>query len=836
MKNIKLIFIFFSFHFFIMQTNDSLSKETNSNINFYKSSSIKIIQTESWNVKYENLESINNVNIPFFVTDKNVNSVIFSKSFTIPDSILYSKVRLWILGLHGNALIFLNDHMIRKHVNAPTSYYIDFDPKLLKKDNNYIEIKLSKNDENGDTYDFRYPKYPKQFRPLGIAREIYFEFFPNKYFDHIDLKYKDKNLQINYELNITDSSTFKNEKTIKIEEEILSPTGITIHKRFEYLENIISKKQFKRKINIKYPIEWSNEIPELYTIKLTIKSSNFNYFIYKNKFGLRNINTNGSQILLNNEPIEIKGINYRFNFNNNYDYITQAKHDLKIIKGIGFNTVRFINYIPHPTIAQYADSLGILLFIDNGFWRLPDKFYTNNKYFNIGKLITAEMGESFKSNPSVIGMGIGNEPKTNFPPARKFTIVLAKYLKDNFNFLTYSSPIDFNFKAKDKLCDIVLIHNYVNPDKLFSFFENYLDRDLPVIFGGIYYPSNIYKNDVLVARHYKRELNKLQRFFLHYDSLNTYSGYFIESYNDWKGEVPSFYSINDSLNEVIYPFGLVDHNRNKKDKFHFFANYLKNKEIEVSYYKTDQKNNFLSIIVFIISIIFFLVYKRNYRLKENLIRSLQHPYGFFVDLRDRRIISVFNSTLMGLTVGTIISSFVSSIIYANYDSILFDEYINIFITDTDFKLLLLSLLNSPLKLFLFILLTISILQLIFALFLKVLGIFSKEKRKFRQIYSIISWSGSPFLFFIPICLFAYNFATNDIFYPEIIWIFFLFALWYNFRLANGFRVLYMIQPAKMIVLVFLTYLILIISFLLYIKMDITVFEYLKTLSAAQNLY
>ena len=834
--NFKFLTLLFLFNFLFIETNDVLSNDINRNINFYSSSSIKILQTESWNVSYENSKIIKSVNIPFFISDKNVNSVVFSKFFDIPDSINYSKARLWILGLHGNAQIFLNDKLIKKHSNASTTYYIDLNVNLLKKEENILKIILSKLDENGNSFDFRYPKYTKQLRPLGIAREIYIEFFPNKYFDLVDFKYNDKSLVINYEINITDSLKSKNEKTIKVEEEILSPKGITIHKRFEYLENKILKKQFNRKINIKYPSEWSYKAPQQYTVKLSILSSNIEYFNYTKKIGLRNIKCNGSQIELNNESIKIKGINYRFNFSYNLDYISKAKNDLKIIKEIGFNTVRFVNYIPHPAIADYADSLGLLLFIDNGFWRLPSKFYTNNEYFNFGKLITAEMAETFKSNPSVIGLGIGNEPEINFPKAKKFTIVLKKYLKDNFNYLSYLSPIDFNFKANDKLSDIVLLQNYVNSDKLFSFAENYLKLNEPIVLGSIHYPSNIYNKDPFNNINEKWELNKLQQFFLHYDSLNAYNGYFVESFNDWKGEVPSFYSSFDSSNNVIYPYGLVSQNGNKKDKIYFFADYLKNNKIEVSYYKNEQKNNFYSIIVFAISIIFFLIYKRNYRLKENLIRSLQHPYGFFVDLRDRRIISVFNSTLMGLTVGVIISSFISSIVYANFDSILFDEYINIFIKDFNIKLLWLSLLNSPIKLFLFILLSISLLQFIFALFLKIIGIFSKEKRKFRQIYSVISWSGSLFLFFIPVCLFAYNFAVNETFYPEIIWIFFIFVLWYNFRLANGFRVLYLIQPAKMIVLVTLTYLILIISFLVYINMDIAAFEYLKTLSAAQNLY
>lgn len=829
---INLIVITFGILIFVMLSNFLHANISIDKINSYNSSTTKLLLTTSWNLKIINSEESKNITIPFFVKDKNHNDVIFYKNFSIPQDPKYTKARLWILGLHGNGLIYLNGILIKKHLNSPTTFSIDLNVKSLKKENNLLEIRLSNLDENGDTFDFRYPNYPKQFRPIGISREIYLELFPEKYLDNIEIRYKENKLNLIYELNITDSSKTKNDKTVKIEEEIISPDGLTIHKRFEYVKNKPLKKQYSRILNIKSPIKWNYDSPKLYNIKLSINSSSHNYYYYVEKMGFRTIETKKSKFLINNKVVELKGVNYRFNFENGTGYIDQAINDLNLIKEIGFNSIRFVNYIPHPAIAKYADSLGVLLFIDAGFWRMPLKLYTKNKIFNKGKQTISETAKTFSTNASVIGLGIGNEPNINFSQVRKYAIVLKKYLNDNFNFLTYISPLNYSVKVEDNICDFVMLQNYNNPDVLFSFNTNKLISNTPVVFGNIYYPVN---QNTMNEKN-KMEINRLQQFYLHYDSLNIYNGYFVESYNDWIGEVPNFYTEFDKFNNVIYPFGLVDLKRVKKEKFDFFASYFKDIPIEVSYYKADTKNNFHSIVVFIMAIIFFLIYKRNYRLKENLIRSIQHPYGFFVDLRDRRIISVFNSTLMGITIGTIISSFVSSIIYANNNSLLFDEYINIFISDINLKIIYLSVFNSPWKLFLFILILISILQIIFALLVKILGLFSKEKRKFRQIYSIISWSGSHFLFFVPVCLFAYNFTINNILYPEMVWVFILFLLWYNFRMVNGFRILFLIQPLKMAALVFLTYLILIISLLGYINMDIDVFDYFKSLSAAHNLY
>jgi len=830
LKTIKLKFQILKLLTVLFLSNALLG--TNYNPFQTQTSNTKLLLLDSWSVVTDINKSAKIVNIPYFLTDKNIKYVEFSRSFSISDTIKYSKVRIWILGLHGHAFIYLNDSLLKEHINLPTSYYIDIDPKFLSKENNIFNIKLNNFNDNGKSLDLRYPNYAKQFRPLGIAREIYLEFLPQKYLDKIDIKYENKNIFLKYELNITDSLKSIKERTVKVEEELISPAGTIVFKRFEYYENKISKKSIERQVKLKFPNEWNIESPELYKLRLTIKSGTDNYFELERKVGLRIIKSLGSNLVINDIPIKIKGINYRFNFSNGKNYLKQSLNDLNTIKEMGFNSVRFINYPPHPSIASFADSIGLYLFVDNGLWRLPSSYYANNKYFNEGKTIIREIGESFTFHPSVIGIGIGNEPNVFLSNEKKFTIVLKKYLSDNFNFLTYISPLNYSVNSPNKLCDLMLMQNYVNPKKLFAFAQESRFSNTPIILGNINFPEST--NSYSISESYR--LNKLKNFFVHYDSLNVFNGYFVDSFNDWYGEIPNLYTLNTENNNYIYPFGIVDLNGAKKEKFHFFSDYLKNTKIEISNYKRDHKNNFQSLIVFIIAIVFFTIYKRSYRLKENLIRSIQHPYGFFVDLRDRRIISVFNSTLMGITIGTIVASFLSSIIYAFHTSILFDEYINIFIPNIQNKIFFLSILESPWKLFIIIFIALSFIQLIFSFLLKIIGLFSKEKRKFRQIYSIISWSGSPLLIFIPIALFAYNFAVNDIFYPEIVWIFILFIIWYNFRIANGFRVLYLIQPAKMIALVFLTYLFLIISFLVYINVDIELFDYIKTLSAAQNLY
>ena len=250
----------------------------------YNSNSIKQLLLDSWNVSEDNSSSSRTVNIPYFVSNKDVVSAKFKRNFSISDTINYSKVRLWIIGLHGYGYIYLNNNLIKEHLNIASTYYIDIKPSALKKENNNINIRLEKFDNNGKTHDLRFPNYPKQLRPLGIAREIYLEYLPKKFLDKVDIKYNNKNINFNYELNITDSSNNIIDKTVKVEEQILSPDGNTLFKRFEYFINKKNQKSISRKVNIRFPKEWDSKSPDLYKLILTIKSGTSNYFRYEKVF------------------------------------------------------------------------------------------------------------------------------------------------------------------------------------------------------------------------------------------------------------------------------------------------------------------------------------------------------------------------------------------------------------------------------------------------------------------------------------------------------------------------------------------------------------------------
>jgi hypothetical protein len=842
-RSILFLFILITSHLcFAQQVENQISKVQNpSDITFiHHSNSPKILLIDSWELQIYNNEDIQKVSIPFFIKDKFIENVTFKRSFIIPDNISISTMRLWILGLHGNAVIKLNDYLLMEHVDISTSFKIDINKKFLIEKKNVLEIKLTIPTQDVNHLLLRFPLLFKQYRPLGIARAIYLEFLPDFYFEDVAIKFFNNKLLFNYK-TIIKKKLQSPGKTLRIEEKVISAEGVLIHKRFEYIDYKESEKEFHREITINKPRLWTLDAPSRYKIHLSIHTLASTPFQVQKTFGLRNIQVKNNQIYLNNAPIEIKGVNYRSDYssanNNNFIKLNNLQSDFLRIKELGFNSIRFVNHVPHPYVARIADSLGLLLFIDNGFWRLPEKNYSDDRIFQIAKTTLKEILDVFGNYACVAAIGLGHDIPIESANARKFVMILDKYLKEKFNILSYISSIPLDFNIGNKITDINLVFNYQDPTNIFTHIGDKRRVSTSLLIpGNVGFPSIGENPDNVTLEEHKRQYQKFTNFFNKYDSEKLFNGYFIEAYRDWEGVLPSVVANHNENNTVIYPYGLYDKQNHARLIFQFFTKYLSNEKIEFQYNYTLKRNNFFSIIVFFFTIIFFLIYKRNFRFRENLKRSLQYPYGFWVDLRDRRIISIFNSTVIGITIAIIISSFIASILYANKNSIWLDEFISVFISNFVLKSYYLSVINSALNLFLSIFIFVFGTQILFSLLLRIAGIFSKEKIKLRQTYAIVNWSGAPLLYFIPVSLFAYNLTVANILFPEIIWLFFIFYIWYNYRFGNGIRVLFQMQPVKILLLIILTYLLLIVSFYFTLKSNTQSIEYLDILLKARDLY
>jgi hypothetical protein len=356
----------------------------------------------------------------------------------------------------------------------------------------------------------------------------------------------------------------------------------------------------------------------------------------------------------------------------------------------------------------------------------------------------------------------------------------------------------------------------------------------PLFLANVGFVSPIINNNADLNTY---QYSKMQDFFRLVSKDNLHNGFFIESFQDWEAAVPGH--ITQSVDDTIhtYPFGLIQWNGKRRQLYDKISYLLDGTTDEiVTFSEGSKQSNVFSLTIFISSIIFFLIYGRSYRLKENIKRSIAHPYGFFVDLRDRRIISIFNSTLIGLYTLLLLANLIAAIVYYFHDNLFFEEYISTLLVPLGVKLLYLKISDSPLLLVLCTWLCFTLMQLLLVFCLRIISIFAREKIRNRQLLAVCNWAGSPILLLLPISLLSYQLLSYENFRIVIFIIIFLYFLWFNYRLGNGIRVLYILSSLKVYIIMILTYSLVLSIFGAFFKAKYDVFNYFELLKQAQNLF
>jgi beta-galactosidase len=219
------------------------------------------------------------------------------------------------------------------------------------------------------------------------------------------------------------------------------------------------------------PKQWSAEVPNLYTLLLTLKDAKGKIIeTIPWKVGFRQSEIKGDQILFNGKKLMIKGVN-RHEFDPDLGQVVTRERmiqDIKLMKQNNINAVRTSHY---PNVAEWyelADEYGLYILDEAnieshgyGSWdrqRISDsEDYTAAHVDRVSRTI-----ERDKNHPSIIGFSMGNEAGygRNFEAAKNW----AKTNHPEF-FITYEPHNSYHGDALSPM--------YVPPQHIASYYEKY---------------------------------------------------------------------------------------------------------------------------------------------------------------------------------------------------------------------------------------------------------------------------------------------------------------------------------------------------------------------------
>ena len=294
--------------------------------------------------------------------------------------------------------------------------------------------------------------------------------------------------------------------------------------------------------------------------------------------------------------------------------------------------------------------------------------------------------------------------------------------------------------------------------------------------------------------------DKLSLEFQAYYLLNSYAtfknakaaGFTIDTYNDYLLQQPLM--INNSDDKYIFTSGLVDRNRNERAAFKAVKS-LFNKEKE-PLLTAGSNNEGDQTVVFVITgivfgLIFLLMINRFKRFREYFFRSILRPYNFYADIRDQRIVSTIQTSVLAILVSVSLASFVAATFYYLRFNYTLEYFLNVMIPIHIIKENLFDLIWMPALLIVVASLIILLYILLIAIFLRVVSFILSVRLFYKDAFTLATWSLIPTLILLPISAFMLKiFEQMDNGFLFIFIILAIVKIWSLMRLMKSSAVVF----------------------------------------------
>jgi beta-glucuronidase len=217
---------------------------------------------------------------------------------------------------------------------------------------------------------------------------------------------------------------------------------------------------------------WNLDEPTLYQLQAAINGDTLS-----TNFGIRKVEVQNAQLLLNGQPIRLAGGNRVVDYPGlgslEPDWLVEK--DFKLMKEAGMEFHRLTHYTPSETFYDLADRYGMLIIAEPGNWQLTPTQMVNDTIRAKFQQQFREMMERDWNHPSVIAYSVGNEYLSETPSGQRWTKDMMVYGRslDATRLYTFASMRLNILPAKPedeatRYCDFVSTNTYGNHAKVFD--------------------------------------------------------------------------------------------------------------------------------------------------------------------------------------------------------------------------------------------------------------------------------------------------------------------------------------------------------------------------------
>ncbi len=776
-RNIQLIFIILSLLFLNASINAKNISQSEIKTILNSGTRYIIPLNGQWEKSSDGL-NWENVHIPY--SDVNLEKITLIRKVRIEKSQQESlSWQLFFLGFNHQAEISINGQFLGRFISSMAPIWVKIPPKVLNAGENELRITFLVPNDVIKTIFEHYIYARKRYN--GLVREAFLIGNPPVWISDINTNYSLSNnySQANINATISVSSAnfdliskfqssvgenleLKNKANFQIETKIIKiGTGeiVAIGEPRQISIEAERTINVSVKFNITSPSLWSPSNPNLYQVQATIVQAGRTVDNFATNFGLREISVSRaekSNFTLNGYKIPLKAVSYiDYHISSGQSLsIWRMEENIRMIKTLGANAIRFQFNPPHPYFAYLCDKYGLLMLLDLPIYSIPEtllrrdevKVYIKNQ----SKLFTY-----FKQNyASTLAFGFSDGIcEDHFP--NEFASEIKPIITSNGNYLFYKfiNPNEktitsniFDFIGINLKKETSISHQY---SILKGIIQRSNNKPFVTCFGVPINENN--HNGYSDPYSYEHQAFYIKSLY-NLSFQNGSFGVVINSFNDYELHHP--YLATNNYHSSILTIGIT--NATNKPRFSYtmlqaLFNDEKEPLINAGSYAGETLVSFL-IFGFILLVVLLFFINRFRRFREYLTRAMLRPYNFYSDIRDQRIIPSFQTVILALIVSFTIGMYVTSLLfyYRNYDITQFLIMLccpSSFLQEIIYKMIWMP----EVSLFIIALISFVVLFAI-SIIIKIFAFFSRARIYFSDCLIISVWASAPFVVLLPLAI------------------------------------------------------------------------------------
>lgn len=342
---------------------------------------------------------------PPFVEERNNYTGSYRKMVTVPADWKGERIYLHVGSATSNLMVWVNGKFVGYSEDSKVSAEFDLTKYLTPGKENLIAMQVMR------WCDGSYLEDQDFWRFTGIAREVYLYARPQAHIADLfitpDLvnNYQDGTLEVKLNAVGAKGETVMFSLKDKEGKEVAAQTA-----------KVGGNGEVKVNFDIKNPLKWTAETPNLYTLYTTLMDGKQVAEVVPQRVGFRKVEIKNAQVLVNGQPVLFKGAN-RHELDPVTGYVVSMDRmleDIRVMKELNINAVRTCHYPNDPRWYELCDIYGIYMVaeanIESHGMGYGDKTLVKEPTYEKAHLERNESNiKIYKNHPSIIFWSVGNE-------------------------------------------------------------------------------------------------------------------------------------------------------------------------------------------------------------------------------------------------------------------------------------------------------------------------------------------------------------------------------------------------------------------------------------------